>query len=938
MNIKRMLVAVVVLCTMVVARAQQFPPVPVDENVKIGKLENGLTYYLRHNEYPEHVASFFIAQKVGSVNEEEDQRGLAHLLEHLAFNGTDHFPGNSLQEYLQSIGVEYGRNLNAYTACDQTVYHFTDVPTKRATAIDSCMLILKDWSNGISLTQQAIDDERDVVHNEYRMRMVGQQRILERALPQMYPGSIYGERMPIGLMSVIDGCSPEAIRSYYRKWYRPDNQAIIIVGDIDVDQIEQKIKDLFSDIVVPADAAQVLPVEVPNNNEAIHIVDKEKEMQVDLIMTFIKHEVMPAELKGTMAYQLQQYVSGVACMMLDQRLSEKALDPACPYLQAGCSEGEYLMSRTKDAFMMSMAAKPGMVKETLAAVLTEAKRAHDFGFTATEYSRAKEEFMSQIEKAYTNRDKMKNGEFTDQYVAHFINNEPIPSVETEYKIFQQLSQMLPIDVVNMVAKEMFCETDTNLVTLTMMKEVDGATYPTPAEMAEVVNQVRQTQLEAYVDNAKQEPLIAKAPKAGKIKKVKEDAQFGTKELTLSNGVKVVLKKTDFKDDEIVLAASAQGGTSAIKFNNPALPQLAGQLVGTFGLGNFSSTELEKALSGKQVSASLTLSDYSHGVRGRSTPKDIETMMQLVYLNMTALAKDEKSFASTQQMYASILANASSNPQMVYQDSVASTLYNGDPEHRLPTAEMINALTPDDVLNLYQKFTAKAKDYIFYIVGNFEEATLLPLIETYIASLPNKGASIKNKQVAIVDGELKNIFEKKQDNPATFASEVWRSKPMSYNLRNVVTLDIANRLLDMAYNRSIRETLSASYHAGSQDQYEVNADKSASYIITASAQLNPAKADEAIPHFFSDLDATIAQPNLDDLQKVKEILLKQADVDAKTNSYWIGVLSRINRYGQDFHTDYKKTIQETDAKMISDFLQNVMLKSGNHAEIIMKPAE
>ena len=282
MKLRKIFAAVVLFLSAGTAMAQQMPAIPVDKNVKIGRLDNGLTYYIRHNSYPEHVASFYIAQKVGSINENDDQRGLAHLLEHLAFNGTDHFKGNSLQDYLQSIGVEYGRNLNAYTSVEKTVYYFTDVPTTRPTAVDSCMLILKDWSNGISLTEEAINDERDVVHNEYRMRIVGQQRMIERSLPKLYQGEKYGYRFPIGLMSVIDGCKPETLRAYYRKWYRPDNQAIIIVGDVDVNHIEAKIKELFSGIKVPKNAAKIEKVEVSDNDSAIYVIDKDKEQQVDL--------------------------------------------------------------------------------------------------------------------------------------------------------------------------------------------------------------------------------------------------------------------------------------------------------------------------------------------------------------------------------------------------------------------------------------------------------------------------------------------------------------------------------------------------------------------------------------------------------------------------------------------------------------------------------
>lgn len=528
----RKIFAAFLLCLSVGSAMAQMPAIPVDKNVKIGHLDNGLTYYIRHNSYPEHVASFYIAQKVGSINENDDQRGLAHLLEHLAFNGTDHFKGNSLQDYLQSIGVEYGRNLNAYTSVEKTVYYFTDVPTTRPTAVDSCMLILKDWSNGISLTEEAINDERDVVHNEYRMRIVGQQRMIERSLPKLYQNNKYGYRFPIGLMSVIDGCKPETLRAYYRKWYRPDNQAIIVVGDVDVNHIENKIKELFSGIKVPANAAKIEPVEVADNDTAIYVIDKDKEQQYDIFNIFMKHPAIPNAMKGDMSYLMKGYMDNVVTSMLGARYAEIAQEADCPFLQAGADDGDFLLSSTKGAFSLIGVAKPGKVKEAYAAVLREAKRMHDFGFTATEYQRAKEEFLSQVDKTLANKDKMKNEQFTTQYVDNFISNEPIPSVEDESQIYKMVVPQLPLEAINAYAKQLVCQSDTNLVSMVLMREAEGAVYPTEKELADIVKQVRSEKLEAYVDNVKQEPLMAQLPKAGKIKKTVENKQLGYKQLTL----------------------------------------------------------------------------------------------------------------------------------------------------------------------------------------------------------------------------------------------------------------------------------------------------------------------------------------------------------------------------------------------------------------------
>ena len=934
MRLRKIFAAALLLLSVGNAMAQQMPPIPVDKNVKIGHLENGLTYYIRHNAFPEHVASFYIAQKVGSINENDDQRGLAHLLEHLAFNGTEHFKGNSLQDYLQSIGVEYGRNLNAYTSIDKTVYYFTDVPTTRTSAVDSCMLILKDWSNGISLTKEAINDERDVVHNEYRMRMVGQQLMLERNLPKLYQGEKYGYRMPIGLMSVVDGCDPETLRAYYRKWYRPDNQAIIIVGDIDVDHVEAQIKKLFSGIKVPKNAAKVVPVPVADNDTAIYVIDKNKEQKFDMINIMMKTDAIPDSLKGDMNYLIEGYLRSVVSSMIGARLAEQTREADCPFLQGSAGIGSYLISGTKDAFSISGVAKPGKVKEAYAAFLREAKRVRDFGFTATEYARAKENFMSGMETMYENRNKMKNEQFTTQYVDHFTDNEPIPSLEDEYKIYQMIVPSFTVEHINDAMKNLISETDTNFVSMVLMKEAEGVSYPTEQELAAIVKQVRSEKLEAYVDNVKQEPLMASAPKAGSIKKVVENKVLGFKKLTLSNGAKVVLKKTDYKDNEIRVAGSANVGYSAFQ-NDPINAANASTVWEVSGLAGFTGNDLQKMLAGKQCSVGLTMSPFRHGIAGTSTPKDLETMMQLLYLSMTNLTKDEKAFENLKNTYVTVLSNKSNNPNMVYQDSIQSTLYLGNKLALLPNAEDIQNINYDRVLDMQKQLYGNAKDFTFYFVGNYDEKVLLPLIEQYIASLPNKGMKLKNQKIPYAKGEVKNIFTKAMENPQSQAREMWFVKLPAYTQKTAVLADISARLLEMKYLRSIREELSAAYSTGASCGLIFDYDGKLALTINGTAQLNPDKVDAAVPCFFKGMEETIAAPDANDLQKVKEILLKQAGVDEKTNSYWLQVLSMYDLRKVDTHTSYREMVKSVTAQQISDFLKNVVLKSGNHFEVIMK---
>ncbi len=932
MKIGKLLAAALLLLSLGSARAQ-VPEIPVDDKVRIGHLDNGLTYYIRHNNYPEHTASFYIVQKVGSINEDDDQRGLAHLLEHLAFNGTEHFKDNSLIDYLRSIGVQFGRNLQATTYVDRTWYYFTDVPTTRTTVVDSCMLILKDWSNGITLTNEAIEAERDVVHNEYRMRMVGENLLLERNLPKLYQNEKYGYRMPIGLMSVVDGCSPETLRAYYRKWYRPDNQAIIVVGDVDVDYIEGKIKSLFAGIKVPKDAAKVIPVPVADNDTAIYVVDKSKEMQGDVVGILMKHEATPDSLKGRMDYLLEKYQKDVIASMLSARISEMAKEADCPFLQGGSGIGDFLISRTKEALSVRGYAKPGKVKEAYAALLRELKRMHDFGFTATEYQRAMDSFMSGVESWYENRSKMKNEQFSPNYVDHFIANEPIPSVETWYEMCKSIVPNVSVEMVNATARQLVCQSDTNLVSIVYMKEEEGAVYPTEQELADIVKQVRGEKLEAYVDNVKQEPLMATLPKAGKIKKTEENKQLGFKKLTLSNGAKVYIKKTDYNDDEIVFAAQSKVGSSA--FLNDIVTAANAELAwNVSGRGNFSSTELGKVLAGKQVSLSCELAPFQTILNGNSTPKDLETLMQLIYLSMTSIRKDVKAFDNMKNTYVAALANKSNNNEWVYQDSLESTFYNGSKLYRVQEAEDIQKLDYDRCLQMYKELFGNAKDFSFYFVGNYDEQKLLPLIEQYIASLPNKGTTLKNQPTPMASGEVKNIFTKEMENPQSQATEAWMVK-MPYNLRTFVIASVSTRMLDMKYMRTIREQLSAAYHAGAEGAAMFDCEEQFCLMLKGGALLNPDKADVAIPYLGKGMAETVESPDAADLQKAKEILLSQAEVNEKTNGYWLGMLSMLDLHKVDTHTDYKNLVKAVDAQQVSDFLKNVLLKSGNHFQVIMK---
>ena len=942
MKLKRMFVAALTLVcsSVVVAQEMQMPPIPVDPAVRIGKLDNGLTYYIRHNEYPEHVANFYIAQRVGAIQEEESQRGLAHFLEHMAFNGSEHFPskpeGKGIIDFTRSLGVEFGSDLNAYTSIDQTVYRVCNVPTKRATALDSCLLILKDWSNGLSLEAEEIDKERDVVHNEWRLGEGPSQRMIQRALPKMYPGSKYGERLPIGLMSVIDSFRPQTLRAYYQKWYRPDNQALIVVGDVDVDHMEAKIKELFSGITVDPNAPKVVLEAVPDNEEAIYIFEKDKEMQMAQVMVMMKHDATPDEEKTTMAYLMEDYVKAVISQMFNQRLSEMTQEESCPFFQAFAADGQYMLSKTKDNFELIGIPKEGKDMETLQALIREAKRARDFGFTATEYERAKADYLSGLEKRYTNRDKRKNDEFGNAYRDHYLSNEPIPPLDVLYQTMQMLAPNIPVQAINMALPELIGDSEKNLVVMEWAQEKDGKVYPTEQDMAKAVAAARAEKLEAYVDNVKDEPLVdVSTIKAGKIVGETEDNVLGYKELKLSNGANVILKKTDFKDDEVRMQAFAKGGKSKFGEADYTNLKVFDEVIGISGLGNFSSNELQKALAGKECNADASLGNTRQYVTAHSTPKDLETMMQMQYLYFTAINKDEKQYQNLMTTLDMALKNKSLSPDAVFSDSLAATMYAHNARFTQIDVNDLKDINYDRILEIAKDRLKNAGQFTFVFTGNFDEQAIRPLIEQYVASLPATGEQAEdfNEVLTLAKGEVVNHFTVKTESPKATAFETWYAD-MPYTLENEVKLDAVGQILSMIYLKTIREDESAAYSCGAYGNFNRSSSQPKA-MLQAYCPMNPDKQEIALRLLHEGIQNMQKQVDADQLQKVKDYMLKQVDINAKNNSWWLNVITTYKEEGIDMYTDYKKTVEALTTDSVRDFL-NLLLKSGNHIEVVMLP--
>ena len=935
----KILVLFLLIAATASTRAQQLPKLPTDPQTRIGKLDNGLTYYIRHNKYPEHVANFYIAQRVGSIQENDDQRGLAHFLEHMAFNGSKNFPDekNSIIEYTRSLGVAFGQDLNAYTSIEETVYNIDNVPTTRQSALDSCLLVLQDWAGGLLLKDEEIDKERGVIHGEWAMSSSASQRLFERNLPKMYPGCKYGERLPIGTMEVVDNFPYEALRKYYRKWYHPENQAIIVIGDIDVDHTEAQIKAIFGEAKAGPDAAHVEPVAVPDNNEAILISDRDKEMPYSIMSIMLKTEPTPQEIKGTQMEIVQDYIVAAVEMMFNNRMSELAQTPDCPFNNLSLDYGSYVLSKTKDAWDFTCVAKQGQEREAYATLVREIKRMAEHGFTGTEYFRAKEEIISLVDKEYSNRDKREHEKFYRACADHFLEGKAMPDADTEYQLWKAIAQNIPVEIINQgVTNGLNIAQDTNLVSYVFAQEKEGTVYLEPADMRQILNQVRAEQVTAWVDNVKDEPLIAQLPKPGTIKKETVNDTFGYTELFLSNGARVILKKTDFKDDEVLLSGYAPGGECLYREQDYNNLKVYDGVTQTFGLGNFTNTELQKALAGKQAHLNISLGQRYSQLNGTSTPKDLETMLQLMYLSFTAPQKDEKAFQTMMGMLETQLKNRDLQPETALSDSVQSVTKNGDLRTKNLTVDDLKSISLDRCIEITREQFSVAGSFTFTIIGNYDEASIRTLVCQYIASLPGKGKAVKTTDIRnYFDTDKVCDFKRKMETPKPYIIQMYKAEGKTTQQERILT-SVCGEVLSMVLLKSVREDAGAAYSVGAYAYTNRGVQGSKDYImmqIYAPISV-PEKVDLSLDLMKQGVEQVSQSADPDMVAKVKANMLKEADVNLKKNSYWQSVIENYDIYGSDDHTGYKKAVEDITPELVSAQMKKIA--SGKHAIVVMRP--
>ncbi|MDD4822174.1 MAG: insulinase family protein [Bacteroidales bacterium] len=927
----------VLVCTLFSAfalTAKEDLSLPLDTNVRVGRLDNGLTYYIRCNKFQTNRADFHIAQKVGSMQEEEAQRGLAHFLEHMAFNGTKNFPGNQMKDYLEKIGVKFGTDLNAYTSLDQTVYRVSNVPLIREGIIDSALLILHDWSGFISLEDKEIDKERGVIREEWRTRSDAQGRILDKALPLLYPDCKYGQRFPIGLIDVINNFKYDELRSYYNKWYFPDNQGIIVVGDVNVDQIENKIKKLFSDIPKRENAAERVSVPVPDNKTPIVAYTIDKEATDVSITLFQKTEPFPEKEKNSSRYYLLSYVNNMIQIMLNERFTELLQKSNPPFINAGFYHSSYFISKTKDAWTLSVSCKENGIGTAVKVAVEETERARQFGFTSSEYNRATANFLRGLETQYKERGSRMNDSYVGELINLFLDNEPAPGIEFEYGFWKEVSKQISMKDINDYFKSQFMG-DSNMVVWLTGPEKEGLVYPSQQELLSTIHDARNGQLTPYSDNVKNEPLIPNLPKKGSVVKKKVNKAYNTTEWKLSNGIKVVFYPTKLKEDQILMSAFSPGGSSLLPNGEESNIRVMGNVAMMGGYGNFSIVELNKLLAGKNVGLNTSVSSYNEWISGSCSPQDFESMVQLSYLGVTAPRKDMEVYDSFISRTRDALKNQDADPQAALSDTLIKVMYNNHPRSMRFKAEMLDQVNYDRILQMYKERFANCSDFTFVFVGNIQPDSVQGLIEQYIATLPGTGKTEKPKDLKMkpFKGEITNHFKKKLETSKSSVNIAMNGK-CPYSLESKLQLSVLTQILRILFTEKIREKEGGTYGVSVGSSISNYPRKEFSMMIQFDT--DPALQEKLVGIIYNELDSIcLAGPREEDLQKVKEYMIKQYDESCRQNSYWKDCIVALYQDNIDLNKGYRDIVSKMTVSSIRKFAAS-LFKQGNRAEVVMGP--
>ena len=910
-------------------------PLPNDPEVKTGKLENGMTYYIRHNDQPAQRAEFYLATDVGAFQEEDHQDGLAHFLEHMCFNGTKNFPGKKLLDWLQSIGAEFGRNINASTGFEQTQYMLNNIPVARESVIDSCLLILHDYSHFVTNDPAEIDAERGVILEEKRTRSDASWRLFEKSLPYYYGDTPYSRRTLIGGEEQLKTFAYESLTSFYETWCRPDLQAVIVVGDVDVDQVEAKIKSIFADIPAPVNPKEKVLHKIPDNVEPIIGILTDPELTSSSIEVMWKSEPMPKEYMNTDVAFTMDIIKLYIRLIMRERFADITAKPDAPFLG-----GSFYISNlcnSCDATMGTVSFKEGDSVNAFTAFMTEIEKMRRFGFTDGEVQRAKDNIISSYEQAVEAAPTRKNADFVYPLLYNFYKNEAYMTPETELQLAQALCASINATVLNQIAAQVI--TEENMVILYNGPEKAGLANPTEQQILDVLAAVKNADIQANVEESVNEPFISGELKGSKVKKAKETI-YGATEWNLKNGVKVVVLPTQYEKDQVIFNIQKDGGMTLVETEDKASfeDNIWSLFLNNSGISKFSGTQVPKMLAGKNLSVTPYISNATHGVQGSSTPKDLETALQLVYLYFADPRFDEAEYETGIQQIKAVLPNIANNPDFIFQNEMNKILYDHNPRVVELNEETIEKANLATIERVYRELFKDAAGATLTITGNVDLETLKPMVEKYIGSIKKgkKGAKInKSNLIGLAKGNVDQKVAIPMQTPKSTVLQLY-SAYMPIDTKTEVSLEVAKYILDMIYTKTIREEEGGTYGVGVAMVGQRHPEQRA--LIQVSFDTNPEMADRLSDLAIKGLkDLAMNGPEADKFNMAIENFKKNIPESRISNSYWAGNIRTYYRHGIDYDAEYEAAVNSITPEDIKAVLQAV-LAAENLIEITSTPKE
>ncbi len=862
---------------------------PVDPQVRVGKLDNGLQYLIRANERPERRAELRLLVKAGSVLEEEGEQGLAHVIEHLAFNGTAHFAKQELVDYLESVGMRFGPDLNAYTGFDETVY-LLQVPTDSAGVMDQAFLILQDWAGGVSFEAGEVDQERGVVVEEWRGNRGAEARMLDRQLPVILKDSRYAERLPIGTKEVLDSFGREDLLRFYRRWYRPELMALVAVGDFDALQVEELARTYLGQLPASPQPVARPAIPVPDHEQPLFAITADPEATSSSIALYFKKDVEPHQTVG--GYR-QYLVEALYQGMLNRRLYELTLAEQPPFLSAYA--GMDLLVRTKECHYLGATVADQGLERGLEALLTECRRVQQHGFTTTELEREKKELLRSIEQSYRERDQRESGDYADEYLRYFLEDEPIPGIVYEYGIYQTFLPQIDLDEVGALARQW--EGNRNLVVVASLPEKAGVEVPTEAQLKAVFTRAKKQKIAPYKDLLAGAALLETVPAPAPIVSTRQIPELGLTAWQLGNGVGVVLKPTDFKNDEVLFTAYSPGGHSLVADSEYVAGVTAEGVVKEGGVGRFNQVELQKLLAGKLVEVSPWIGGLEEGLSGRASPEDLETMFQLIYLYMTQPRQDSTAYAAYQGWLEGMLQNRSASPESAFRDSLQVILAQHHPRSRPWSEALLAEMDLGRSLRIYRDRFADASDFTFFLVGNFTLEEVRPLAQRYLGGLPAQGRRELWRDLGIeppkgvVEQQVYRGIEPKGLTQVVFTG------PFTWERQRIYDLHALASVLTIRLREVLREELGGTYGVS------VNASAShyprEEYNLSVGFGCAPERVAELTRAVFAELEDLKQQgPDPRQVDKVRELQRRQREVEMEENSFWLEALESTYVHGTD----------------------------------------